>query len=210
MIEICSNGCNTRRSLSPVMIQSACPDSANSRYLLSFGSRQTFRLWDTGSILLEASTSNMNSRRGSSEIYLSNLGLRIILCNSARIAFQEMIWSFLLAISHALRGRLSLRMTALTSTLLSKITTTYLLSSSISLRILSRISGVMPFLLASSLISSIISSRPLRSFTIRLNVLTTACFSIGVIWLILSATASLTSSVMVFILLQFTYTNIAN
>ena len=40
MIEIPRNGFKTSRSLSPVIMQSALPDKASSRYLLSFGSRQ--------------------------------------------------------------------------------------------------------------------------------------------------------------------------
>ena len=45
MIGIPRNGCKTSRSLSPVIMQSAFPDKASSRYLLSFGSRHSFILW---------------------------------------------------------------------------------------------------------------------------------------------------------------------
>jgi hypothetical protein len=45
MTGMLQNGCKTNKSESPVIIRSALPDNASSRYILSFGSRQIVTVW---------------------------------------------------------------------------------------------------------------------------------------------------------------------
>lgn len=75
MIEILLKGLSTNKSWSPVMIQSACPESASSRYLLSLKSRHAVTVWTISmrSALLLKFKARLN--RVGKSTYLSNFGL---------------------------------------------------------------------------------------------------------------------------------------
>ena len=203
------NGCRTSKSGSPVTMQLALPDRASSRYMLSFGSRQTDIMHEIFTSLIEFCNSKMSSSLDSTVRYRSNFGRRKIELNSSKVCWENRMVCPPLDLLKHLSGVLPLEMKALTSTLQSKTTTTYFLFSSfISFRILSSTSGVSPFRSAWVLISSIISSRLLRLVTSCRRVSAMAFFSSGLIFSILSATGSDTSSVIVFIP-QIQLTNIA-
>lgn len=89
MIGIFSNGLRTNRSGSPETIQFALPEMASSRYISSFGSRQTFTLCVTGTKVATDSYSFINSSFTSILTYLSNLGLVATLINSARAEVER-------------------------------------------------------------------------------------------------------------------------
>ena len=163
---IFSNKWSTSKSGSPVMMQSASPAIASSRYLSSLGSRQIFnRLAIFTRVDSDSSSSKKNCLK-STEEYLSNLGRIKTSISSART------WSEInkvddvdFAFSKAWPGtEISFRK-ALINTLQSNTSLIYFsLSNS------SRISGVRPFFLASSLASFIISCKLFLFDTIRSNV----------------------------------------
>jgi hypothetical protein len=206
MMEMFSNGFRTNKSGSPVTMQSALPDKASSRYVSSFGSRQIIMVWRTGIILIKVCTSAISSSLDSRVKCLSNLGLRNTRLNSSKVCIEAIIISAFLDFSQHLSAVLPLEMKALKSTLQSKITITYfLVSSSISFKIFSSTFGVRPFRSAWLRISSRISSMFLRLVTNCRRVSAITFFSEGDIRSIFSATGSLTSNVIVFILLCFDY-----
>ena len=207
MIGIFSNGLRTSRSGSPVMMQSAFPERASSRYMSSSGSRQIVTVWNTGIILTNVCISKINSSLDSRVKYLSNFGRRNLLLNSLKVFCEARMISVFFDLSQQIPRMLPLKMEALKRTLESKITTTYRLSSpSFSSRSFFSISGVSPFRSAWSLKSSIISSR-LRRFVINwLRVSDMAFFCVGDIFSIFSAAGSLTSRIIVFMTLLFSIT----
>ena len=145
MMGIFSNGWRTNKSGSPVTMQSALPERASSRYMSSWGSRHIFTECSTETILTIFCTCKINSNRVSRFKYLSNFDRINTRLNSLKVFLEARISSCFFALSQHRRGVLPLRMKALTRTLQSKITFTYLRSSSISFKIFSRISGVRPF-----------------------------------------------------------------
>ncbi len=181
------------------MMQSAFPERASSRYMLSLGSRHFLTVCSIGIILTIACRCKINSNLVSRRKYLSNFEWINTLLNSLKVFMEARIPCFFPFSQHR-RGVLPLRMKALTRTLQSKMTFSYLRSSSISLKIFSRISGVRPFFSAWRLVSSMISSKLLLLEMSRSKVLEMAFFSSGDIRSIFSAAWSLTSSVIVFIL----------
>jgi hypothetical protein len=88
-------GSRTSKSGSPVMIQSALPDKASSKYLLSFGSRQTNTWWIGIIHLIKLVYLEMASSRMSIGLkYLSNFGFRIRLENSSIVAADaNKVWN---------------------------------------------------------------------------------------------------------------------
>ncbi len=69
---ISRKGCNTSKSLSPVIMQEAFAAIANSRNLLSFESRQTFIDSDISLNTISSFNSFKINNFLSAEIYLSN------------------------------------------------------------------------------------------------------------------------------------------
>lgn len=82
-------GCNSNKSLSPVMMQDAFAATANSRNLLSLGSRQTFTLSDTSMNKAFCVKSSMMANLVSREIYLSNLFLTKTSQNSLYVSMFD-------------------------------------------------------------------------------------------------------------------------
>ena len=196
MMGICSNGLRTNKSRSPVTIQSAFPERASSRYMSSFESRQAWTWLVIFIFVLRISYSSRNNCLNSLEAYRSNFGLISTSIISAKTEFERSkVTEEDLAFNTAWpEGEESFNK-ALTTTLQSKINLIYSsLSSS------SRISGVKPFFLACSLACCIISDRLFLLDTILSTVSEMDFFSAGVIRATFSATGSLTSSVIVFIL----------
>jgi len=196
MMGMFSNGCNDKRSSSLVMIQSALPETASSRYMLSLGSRQTSISMVTGTLEAFNSYSSRNNCLTDKERYRSNFGRITTSIASARVALETIQSTF--ANSDRFNAKPENEYSfsnAQISTLLSNTICIYS-----PLRRSSRISGVNPFCLACSLASWIISERFLRLDTRRSRLLAINSFSIGVILAILSAVGSLTSKVIVFIL----------
>ncbi len=200
MIRMFSNGLSICKSGSPVMIQSAFPERASSRYISSFGSRQIFTLCVTGTVLITDPISKISSCLVSGFKYLSNFECEKIYLYSAKIFWELIIEWFAFALSHDFLVVPPLKIKALTSTLQSKITIIYFRSSSISFRICSSISGVRPFFSAWALRSSMISLRFLFLPTRISNVSAIVLFSAADIFSSFSAVGSLTSSVIVFII----------
>ena len=195
MMGIFSKGWSTSKSGSPVMMQSALPEMASSRYLSSFGSRHIFMALEILMGVARDSTSSRNNCRNSIDAYLSNFDRINTSITSLRTAFESNREEVDLAFSKAWPGAEVSDRNALINTLQSNTSLIYFsLSNS------SRISGVRPFFLASSLASFIISSKLFLFDTIRSNVSEMDFFSAGVILATFSATGSLTSSVIVFIL----------
>src|SRR5579863_6878291 len=88
-IGIFSNGCNTSRSLSPVMIHDALQEAASSRYLLSFGSRQIVTVSVTVTKVPSLTSLSRNESRFSTGMYLSNLLPDSIAVYSSKIASEK-------------------------------------------------------------------------------------------------------------------------
>lgn len=89
MMEIFSNGWSASKSASLVMMQWACPDTANSRNILSLASRQTLIFID--GIITDARCNTLLSKSGlvsRGKKYLSNLGLYNVVCNSSKVSTE--------------------------------------------------------------------------------------------------------------------------
>lgn len=199
MTGIFSNGLRINRSESPVMMQSALPESASSRYISSLGSRHNFMCSEISTLTQRIFNSSKNDCLISFETYLSNLGRIKTSINSANAWWDiNKVEEMDFAVNKAFPGIELLNNKALIKTLQSKTTRIY---SSLSNS--SRISGVKPFFLACSLASCIISARLLRLEMRRVSVSEIAFRSEGDIRAIFSATGSLTSKVIVFIIPQF-------
>ncbi len=199
MIGIFSNGWRTNRSGSPVIIQSAFPKRASSKYISSLGSRHHFTCSVISTVVERDLISSRNDCLTSFETYRSNFFRIITSINSASTGLDiNKVEEIDFTLSKATPGREVSNNKALIKTLQSKTRRIY---SSLSNS--SRISGVKPFFLACSLASSMISSRLLRLEMRRFNVSAMAFFSLGDILAIFSATGSLTSKVIVFITLNF-------
>jgi len=195
MMRMFSNGLSISRSGSLVMIQSALPLRARSRYLSSSGSLQAFTCLVMLTLSPRSSYSSRNSFLISNRIYRSNFGRVITSIVSAKTGFEmRSIEEVDSAFSSARPEKEESSNKALTKMLQSKTSRIYsLLSSS------SKISGVSPFLRACSLASCIMSDKLLRLDKIRSTASEIVFFSAGVIRATLSAAGSLTSRVIVFI-----------
>ena len=196
MMGIFSNGLRTNRSSSLVMMQSALPESASSRYMSSLGSRHAFIclvIFTLGPFALYSSRNNCLTV---SDRYLSNLGLITTSIASISVEVERSKSAFNNSdrFNACPENEYSFS-NALISTLLSKTIRIYY-----SFRSSSRISGVKPFFRACSLASCIISVRLLRLETRRSRLFAINSLSVGVIFDIFSAVGSLTSKVIVFIL----------
>jgi hypothetical protein len=113
------NGCRTRRSLSPVMMQAAFAEIANSRNLLSFGSRQSVILSDISQKRASRLKSLKILNLVSLEIYLSNLERRNTSKNSLYVAILADIFPAWFAFLSAFRGSESLKREELISVFVS-------------------------------------------------------------------------------------------
>lgn len=166
MIGIFSNGLSASRSGSLMMIQSALPLKASSRYLSSLGSLHAF----TCRVILILSPRSLYSSRNSFirsiEMYRSNLGRVITSIASANTGFEiSNVQEVDSAFSSAWPEKEESSNKALTNTLQSKTSRIYFsLSSS------SKISEVKPFFRACSVASCIISDKLLRFNKIRSTV----------------------------------------
>ena len=158
------NGFKTSKSLSPEMIRSALPDKANSRNMLSLGSRHIDNLCPTEVILLFSLNSYINSSLVSISTYLSNFSLVRVKNNSLIVPIDENITCSDTANLNAAYAVESFNSEALIRTLLSNMIFNYSSFNSSS-----RISGVKPFLFACWLISSITSNKFLLLLTRRSN-----------------------------------------
>ena len=202
MIGIFSNGWSASKSASLVMMQSAWPESASSRYMSSLGSRQacTRCVTDTGLIL--DCISIINSSLVSSFTYRSNFACGNTRLYSAKISSDTITKSFDIALSQDCLATMLLKTKALINTLQSKMMVIYFSfrSSLISAIICSRISGVSPFFSACSEASFMISDKLLLVLPTSISIIFVIdTFSAGVIFDIRSAIVSLTSKVIVFI-----------
>ena len=101
IIGIFSNGLRTSRSGSPVMMRSAFPERASSKYLLSSGSRQRDTWWETMTDTVSARYRVNSILRSASLKYLSNLLLCTTSFNSSYISLELKILSDALAFSKA-------------------------------------------------------------------------------------------------------------
>lgn len=90
---ILRNGFSIRRSLSPVIMQEAFAETANSRNLLSLGSRQAKMVSEGEKYLIPFSISLSNLSLSASEIkYLSNFLRKITSSNSFRVSSEKAIY----------------------------------------------------------------------------------------------------------------------
>jgi hypothetical protein len=207
MIGIFSNGSRTNKSSSLVMMQSALPGRASSRYMSSIESRHTLTVCETATNSTVSCMSTRNSNLVSSATYLSNFSYAKTRLYSANITSEISIEPSAAAFSqHCLAIPLS-KIKELMSTLQSKTKFIYLSRSSfISFKISSSISGVSPFFLACSLASFMIFPKLLFLLpTSSSKVCATDFFSAKDICATFSAVGSLTSNVIVFIIFSFNY-----
>ncbi len=196
MIGIFSNGWSTNKSGSLVMMQSTLAERASSRYISSSGSRQAFTCFVISILVLAISYSSRNACLTSLETYLSNFGRISTSMASTSTGFERNnVYAGRFAFNKAWLEKEESFNRALIRTLQSKTNLIYSF-----LRSSSRISGVNPFFLACSLASCMISVKLFLLDTIRSRVSEIDFFSFGVIRATFSATGSLTSSVIVFIL----------
>ena len=94
---ILRKGCKTKRSLSPVIMQEAFAETANSRNLLSLGSRQSVIVSDI-SLKIESRLKSVKiPNLVSLEIYLSNYGRRNTSKNLLYVGIPANIFSVWLA-----------------------------------------------------------------------------------------------------------------
>src|SRR5690242_5500842 len=103
-IGIPRKGCNSNKSLSPVMMQDAFAATANSRNLLSFGSRQAFTLSDTSMNIAFCVRSSKMAYLVSREIYLSNLFLTKTSQNSLYVSMLDTNFPVAMALLYARVG----------------------------------------------------------------------------------------------------------
>jgi hypothetical protein len=195
MIGIFSNGCSTNRSGSPVMMQSALPERASSRYISSMGSRQTFTRWKgtINSHLLEY-RDIIAKRTSMGRKYLSNLVLSRVSENSRRVFSDRIIWWKSSACLMACAEAPVLERAALMRTLQS--TTTFIYSS---FKSSSSSVSFMPCCsacVAENASRSLNDEESVMRSTINFSIISLLIFSI---LLNLSASSSLTSKVIVFI-----------
>ena len=96
------NGCRTRRSLSPVMIQVAFAEMANSRNLLSLGSRQIYMDSDISKKINISSKSFKTDNLLSNETYLSNFGRSSTSRNSLKVSRLAAIFPVSITLSNVI------------------------------------------------------------------------------------------------------------
>jgi hypothetical protein len=197
------NGCKTSRSESPVTIQAAFPDNANSRYILSLGSRHT----EMECVTSTSSDAIINeSIKEGLELlslkYRSNFDLNKMVLSSNRVFFDiKTVW-FFTAFSKALNGMESLSNAALIKTLLSNTIFIYFFNNSFNF------SSVSPCLAAYFPISSITCKIGLGSETHRSISCVSSNFLSSVNEFILSAVSFFTSNVIAFMGRSIDRTNI--
>jgi len=194
-----SNGLRTNKSGSPEIIQSALPEGASSRYMLSSRSRHA----ETLCVIITLADSLLKRERNLlSSIgrkYLLNLSRLMTSFSSAYTSSEKMTLPILRALSKAWLGVEPLCNAALSKTLVSKIKFNYFF-----FRGSSNNAGVKPRLRAYSPISSITSRRDLLSSIKRLIISAKSFFSFWVKVEKRSASSSEVSSVIVFILQSIT------
>jgi hypothetical protein len=101
-------GCRTNKSASPVMIRSALPETANSRIILSLGSRQTV-IFSIVSINNAMLSNYFNTDFLVPKLtYLSNLGLQSFVTNSLKTTSEHNKVKSATAFIKALSGTLFL------------------------------------------------------------------------------------------------------
>src|SRR6266542_3620492 len=113
------NGCSNRRSASPLIRWLARPLTANSRNLLSLGSRHSVTLSVTSTVSASRTSAAKNSNRFASSRYLLNFGRRKTSSSSATVAADTRSRPRATAASNACRGTERGSKTALTATLVS-------------------------------------------------------------------------------------------
>jgi len=119
-MRILSKGSSTCRSLSPVMMQEASAATANSRSILSFGSRQA-EIGGEGTVQSKACFSKYDRKlsRCSKEMKGSNLERTNTADNSEKVSGDITMRPRLMALSKALAGLSLPRINALTNVLVS-------------------------------------------------------------------------------------------
>ncbi len=196
MMGIFSNGFRTSKSKSLLIIASAFPESASSRNILSFGSRQTLTSWlILINLLFSVKRCTKISRSYSLLKYLSNFFFLTVASNSA-VTAQDRIISCSLKPFRTTRSLIDpFRIAALIKTLVSRTIIIYDSSFNKSFRI----SSVIPCCLAYSLMLSITWNKVRLSFSKRDNVSSVNDFSASDNCSNLLASSSSTFSVIVFI-----------
>ena len=196
MIGIFSNELSASKSLLPVIIQFALPESASSRYLLSLGSRQRVTVCDTSTILYRVVKRWMKRSLSYSFLkYLSNFFFFNVLNSSWVVGIERIKTSFKNAFRTARSETDCLIIAALITTFASMTTVKHYSSFSKSFSL----SSVRPCFLAYSLMSSITSNNVRLSSKSRASVSMANCFSTSVSRSNFEANSSLTFSVMFFI-----------
>ncbi len=193
MIGIFSKGLRANRSGSPVMMQSALPERASSRYLSSSGSRQIVTRWETSIFLLWLAKRRRKKSLSYSFLkYLSNFFLFRTFENSRVDDVDRITVPFKNAFLTARKETELFIIAALMRTFAS-ITTVIRYFFSISFKI----SSVMPCFRAYSLMSSITSNNVLLSFNSLDKVSRANCFSCSVSLSNFEASSSLTDIVFI-------------
>src|SRR5579862_8105942 len=121
MIDVFLKGCSVSRSESPVMIKSALPDKASSRYMSSLGSRQRVIRSLISTLVQSGINSSRNDCLISVETYRSNFGRIKTSISSANVALESSsVAEENLAFNRALPGTEVFDNSALTRILQSK------------------------------------------------------------------------------------------
>lgn len=116
------NGCKTSKSWSPLIRHVALPQTANSRNLLSFGSRHALMVSSSSSTVAASTNAAKNLNRSKGKIYLSNFGRCKTLLSSSMVAAESSSFASRNALSNAFRAVERFSNAALINTFVSQTT----------------------------------------------------------------------------------------